>query len=653
MATPTTCPKCGAPVAQPAGRFCMACGAALAPADAAGRVRAQPAPPPNQPQTAPVQPAPVSTAARPPAAVPKAAAAPTPSKGGRRFTIVNLRNLFGLFDLLALVVGLGFLAFTLLRTPSTQCQPLDLPASHTVADSRRTQAGTLDGFVVFQSGQTYLIAEGQALTIPEDGTLLIEPGAHLQFGAGSALDVHGRLHACGSSGKPIVLTSDQDDPERKGAGGPQPGDWIGVRFFDESNDDSVLGHVQIRYAGRDNHGAVHLGKASPHLSDLTITDSKWFPLSMAPSAAPVLSGKIEFTNTPARGIEVRGGEIREDVTWENTAVVYIVTGNVRVNQATRMTIKPDVVVKFAPDTGLEVEGTLMASGNGRGAPKVGERGSITFTSLKDDEVAGDTDGRAAVPEAGDWYGILLRGSSSRSILHGALIRYAGKNNRGAVHIENASPEISGNRIGHSAWYAISADAGSGPKITGNVLAEISEGTGLEIRGGALQGRETWRWQATDSDMVRVLTGNLTIGREGILELGPGLIVRFARDTGIYVDGALRIMGEKGKPVTLTSLRDDAADAGGDVDGSAARPVAGDWKGITINRESNDRLTEVHYAVVRYPAIGLQFTDVSPVVEAATISDTTGLGIACEEDAKPTLTGVTYTRTGRGDTNCNR
>ena len=123
-------------------------------------------------------------------------------------------------------------------------------------------------------------------------------------------------------------------------------------------------------------------------------------------------------------------------------------------------------------------------------------------------------------------------------------------------------------------------------------------------------------------------------------------MRFAKDTGIYVDGALRVMGEKGKPVILTSVRDDAADAGGDVDGSAARPVAGDWKGVTINRESNDRLTEIKNAVVRYPAVGLQFTDVSPVVEVATISDTAGLGIACEDNAKPTLTGVTYTRTGQ-------
>jgi len=45
MMSPTRCPKCGAPVAQPAGRFCMACGAALVSADAAERVPTQPATP--------------------------------------------------------------------------------------------------------------------------------------------------------------------------------------------------------------------------------------------------------------------------------------------------------------------------------------------------------------------------------------------------------------------------------------------------------------------------------------------------------------------------------------------------------------------------------------------------------------------------------
>lgn len=38
MATPTNCSRCGAPVTQPGSRFCMACGASLAPSDAAPTV---------------------------------------------------------------------------------------------------------------------------------------------------------------------------------------------------------------------------------------------------------------------------------------------------------------------------------------------------------------------------------------------------------------------------------------------------------------------------------------------------------------------------------------------------------------------------------------------------------------------------------------
>jgi hypothetical protein len=300
---------------------------------------------------------------------------------------------------------------------------------------------------------------------------------------------------------------------------------------------------------------------------------------------------------------------------------------------------------------LEVEGTLIASGNGRAAPKVGEGGSITFTSVKDDEVAGDTDNRSAVAAAGDWAGILFRGSSSRSLLHGALIRYAGKNGRGVIHIENASPEISDNRIEQGAWYAISADPGSAPKVSGNVLADIDRGSGLEIRSGTLDGREAWRWQATDSDMIRVLTGNLTVGRDGTFEVGPGVVVRFGKDAGIYVDGALRLVGEKGESIILTSIRDDAEDAGGEVDASAARPVAGDWTGVYFRPGSNDRLSKVQYVTTRYATIGFQFDDVSPAVEGVTVSDTGDLGIACQNGAEPVLQDITYARTGRGDTNC--
>ncbi|MCX5682351.1 MAG: hypothetical protein NT049_01530, partial [Planctomycetota bacterium] len=85
--------------------------------------------------------------------------------------MVNLRTVFGIFDLIAIIVAIGVLAYLQFKPTVAQCPPLDIPSSHTVADSRRTQSGTLSGFVVFRGGQTYMIAEKQALTIPEGGTL--------------------------------------------------------------------------------------------------------------------------------------------------------------------------------------------------------------------------------------------------------------------------------------------------------------------------------------------------------------------------------------------------------------------------------------------------------------------------------------------------
>jgi hypothetical protein len=653
MATLNVCPKCGAAVSETGSRFCMVCGTSLTLAVPLAQAQPAPVPEPARPPGASEtsQPRPEVKPAKTPAGDKRQAPSAPAARPRTGFRVISLRTVFGIFDLIAIVLAIGALAYLRFKPTVAQCPPLAVPSSHTVADSRRTQSGNLSGFVVFRGGETYMIAENQVLTVPEGGTLFVEPGARLQFGKGSALDVRGQLHACGNSSKPIIFTSDLDDPKRTGGATAKAGDWIGIRFYDESDDKSVMGHVQIRFAGRDSHGALHLGKASPTLSEVTISDSKAFPISMDPSAEPALSGKIEFTNTPMRGIEIRGGQINNDTTWEANGSVYVVTGNVFVSKATRLTIKPNVIVKFASDAGLEVEGALMASGTTRAAPKVGEGGSIVFTSLKDDEATGDSDMRAAVAEAGDWSGILLRGSGSRSTIHGAVIRYAGKNRRAAIHIAGASPEITGNRIEQSAWYAISADPSAQPKIKGNVLNKITEGIGMEVRGGTLGSRDTWRWLATDNDMVRVVTGNLNIGRDGVLEIGAGTIVRFARDIGIEVNGALRILGEESKPVILTSSRDDASDAGGDVDGSAARPAAGDWTGIRFNRESNDRLSQIQQAKVRYAAVGIRLTAVSPPIEAVQVTDTTGNGIACESDAKPKLTKVTFGRNGQGDTNC--
>ena len=87
---------------------------------------------------------------------------------------------------------------------------------------------------------------------------------------------------------------------------------------------------------------------------------------------------------------------------------YIVSNNVTVASGATLTLQPGTVIKFNTGCSLTVNGTLDAQGT-RAAP-------IVFTSLKDDEHGGDTngDGDKTYPWAGDWGCVLISGGNIKA-----------------------------------------------------------------------------------------------------------------------------------------------------------------------------------------------------------------------------------------------
>ncbi|MFH1843032.1 MAG: hypothetical protein ABIF77_07465, partial [bacterium] len=101
-------------------------------------------------------------------------------------------------------------------------------------------------------------------------------------------------------------------------------------------------------------------------------------------------------------------DIDEDTVWSRSfADVYVVTFPILVDTAVTLTIEPGVVIKFESDAGITIYGTLDA----QGADAVD--GWIRFTSLLDDNIAGDSNGDGpSVPGVGDWAGVTFDGAGS-------------------------------------------------------------------------------------------------------------------------------------------------------------------------------------------------------------------------------------------------
>ncbi|MBR2921269.1 MAG: hypothetical protein IKC27_07950, partial [Kiritimatiellae bacterium] len=85
---------------------------------------------------------------------------------------------------------------------------------------------------------------------------------------------------------------------------------------------------------------------------------------------------------------------------------YIVSNSVTVASGAKLTLQPGTVLKFNSGCSLTVNGTLDAKGM-RAAP-------IVFTSLKDDEHGGDTngDGDKTYAQGGDWKYIYVSGTAN-------------------------------------------------------------------------------------------------------------------------------------------------------------------------------------------------------------------------------------------------
>ena len=142
------------------------------------------------------------------------------------------------------------------------------------------------------------------------------------------------------------------------------------------------------------------------------------PLRRALALAAALSALLLAHASPALATTHVSSNITSNTTWTTSGSPYVIdpSGGISVTSGAQLTINAGVVVKFAGGHSAKL------NMNGGKLYAVGTAGSpITFTSIKDDSVAGDTGGDGATTgTAGDFTGLSFANSGANSGLTSTL-----------------------------------------------------------------------------------------------------------------------------------------------------------------------------------------------------------------------------------------
>lgn len=370
------------------------------------------------------------------------------------------------------------------------------PQAELAADAIEVD-GTISSNTTWTTGNVYVV---DSVTVRENVVLTIQPGTIIKFESEGELRVSGTLLAEGTAQAPIIFTSFRDDSvggDTNGDGSATTaiaGDWRGMYFL--SSGVGRFQYVQAGYGGRFYDAIISSIGDNLFLDNVTLHDSSALGLQVGSNVRQLTVQKVNFAANAQTAALISvssllsftlAGNICNDNGIDGLRIVGnfnnpFVLGNpgcplipsfselATAPEIRRtLTLAPGTIFKM--DSGIRVTGTLIAEGTAV-AP-------IIFTSLRNGDIAGDTngDGAATSPAPGDWRSVLFLSGSVGRLQH-VQMSYGGDDGAMLSVFADAF-DLNNVTINESSGDGLRTNGTRNVRIT-NAVFHTNKGDGLEV-----------------------------------------------------------------------------------------------------------------------------------------------------------------------------